>query len=147
MSSKPILIISRYTVSTYARFFWDIGGTLICEYCPVTSIVLTVFLMLIPRHTVPETGARNWLNFSGADFGYGYVCHANFGLDSSSTRFRRRLERCSNSKNYCKPGSSMHATDMIIFYLFLFQRCKNCKNRLCNVLYMDHSVDCHSQCQ
>jgi len=41
----------------------------------------------------PETGAINQLHFSGADFWYG--CHANLGLDSSGTRFRRRLEHCS----------------------------------------------------
>jgi len=40
----------------------------------------------------PETGAINRLHFGA---GFWYVCHANLELDSSGTRFRRRLEHCS----------------------------------------------------
>jgi len=43
----------------------------------------------------PETGAINRLHFSGP--GFWYVSHANLGPDSSGTRFRRRIERCSIS--------------------------------------------------
>jgi len=50
---------------------------------------------IIPMTHVPETGALNRLQFSGA--GFWYVCHAHLTPDSSGTRFRRRLEHCSIS--------------------------------------------------
>jgi len=61
-----------------------------------------------------ETGAENRLRVSGA--GFWYVCHTNLVLDSSGTRFRRRLENCSISK----PETGVHVTEIIIYDLFLF---------------------------
>jgi len=52
----------------------------------------------IEEHVIPmtyalESSAINRLHFSGT--GFWYVCHAYLGLDSSGTRFWRRLEHCS----------------------------------------------------
>ena len=56
-----------------------------------------------------ETGTINRLHISGASFWY--VCRAYLGPNSSRTRFRFRLERCSISK----PESGVRATEMMTY--------------------------------
>ena len=57
----------------------------------------------------PQTSTMNRLHFSGADFWY--MCRANLGLDTSGTRFRRRLEHRSISSQ--KVACTVHVTEMV----------------------------------
>ena len=66
-----------------------------------------------------ETGDVNRLHLSGNNFWY--VCRANLGPDSSGTRFRRRLVRCSIPS---QEVTEMMASDWSMIIVDVFKCCE-----------------------
>jgi len=89
---------------------WAVYGSAQC-HCTSSRLHRNTYVRPVSVTHAPEKGAMNRLHFSaGADFWYVCSRPTNLGPDSSSTRFRRRLEHCSIPSQ--KPENGVHVTEI-----------------------------------